>query len=66
MAEKLIANAIRLRLYAFQAIPRLYIATILPLQRPSPVRVADRYEQMARQVVLLGLQHPMHGVSSLL
>jgi hypothetical protein len=64
MAEKLIANAIRLRLYAFQAIPRLYVAMVFPVRRPSPVRVADRYEQMARQVVLLGLQYPMRGVSS--
>ena len=66
MAEKLIDNAIRLRLYAFQAIPRLYIAMLLPLQRPSPLRVAERYEQMTRQVVLLGLQYPMRGISSAL
>jgi hypothetical protein len=63
MAEKLVENAIRLRLYAFQAIPKLYIAMILPLRSQSSVRVADRYEQMTRQVVLLGLQYPMHGIS---
>lgn len=66
MAEKLVENAIRLRLYAFRAIPRLYIAMILPLRQQSPVHVADRYEQMTRQVVLLGLQYPMRGVSSAL
>ena len=64
MAEKLRDNAIRLRLYALQAIPRIYISMVLPAGRPSPVRVADRYEQMTRQVVLLGLQYPMPGVSN--
>jgi hypothetical protein len=66
MAEKLIENAIQLRLYAFQAIPKLYIAMFLPLQRLSPVRVADRYEQMTRQVVLLGLQYPTGSISGAL
>jgi hypothetical protein len=66
MAEKLVENAIRLRLYAFQAIPKLYIAMILPLHPQSSVRVADGYEQMTRQVVLLGLQYPMRGISSAL
>jgi hypothetical protein len=66
MAEKMVENAIRLRLYAFQAIPKLYIAMILPLRPQSTVRVADRYEQMTRQVVLLGLQYPMRGISSAL
>jgi len=66
MAEKLIANAIRLRLYAFRVVPRLYVAMVFPVRRPSPVRVAERYEQMTRQVVLLGLQYPMRGVSSAL
>jgi hypothetical protein len=63
MAEKLIDNAIRLRLYALQMIPRLYIAIWLPVGRMSPVRVADRYEQITRQVILLGLQYPTRGVS---
>jgi hypothetical protein len=66
MAEKLVENAIRLRLYAFQAIPRLYITMLLPLRQQSPVRVADRYEQMTRQVVVLGLQYPMRGIGSAL
>jgi hypothetical protein len=65
-AEKVIDNAIRLRLYALQAIPRLYIAMVLPVGRLSPVRVADRYELMTRQVVLLGLQYPTRGISSAL
>jgi len=66
MAEELVENAIRLRLYAFQAIPRLYVAMIVPLGQQSPVRVVDRYEQMTRQIVLLGLQYPMRGVSAAL
>jgi hypothetical protein len=64
MAERLINDAIRLRLYAFQAIPRLYVAMLLPVRRLSPVRVVDRYEQITRQVVLLGLRYPMGGASS--
>ncbi len=63
MAEKLIDNAIRLRLYSLQMIPRLYIAMWLPIGRMSPVRVADRYEQITRQVILLGLQYPAGRVS---
>jgi hypothetical protein len=65
-AEKLIDNAVRLRLYALQAIPRLYIAMFLPVGRLSTVRVADRYEQMTRQVVLLGLRYPTGGISTAL
>src|SRR5271154_4350760 len=36
-AEELVNNAIRLRLYALQAIPRLYLSMILPGIRISPV-----------------------------
>jgi hypothetical protein len=66
-AEKLVDNAIRLRLYAFQTIARLYLGMILPGARISPVRIADGYEQMTRLVVLLGcLQYPTRGVSAAL
>jgi hypothetical protein len=66
-AEKLVDNALRLRLYAFHAIPRLYLAMILPAPRISSVRIAERYEQMTRLVVLLGcLQYPTQGVSAVL
>src|SRR5271156_1715688 len=34
-AEKLVDHAIRLRLYAFQAIPRLYIGIVFPGWHPS-------------------------------
>ena len=66
MAVKLIDNAIRLRLYALQAIPKLYISLFLPLGHFSHAAVADRYEQMIRHVVLLGLQYPIGGISSAL
>jgi len=66
-AEKLVDNAIRLRLYASLAIPRLYLGMILPGTYISPVRVAERYEQITRLVVLLGcLQYPTRGVSAAL
>jgi hypothetical protein len=66
-AEKLVQNALRLRLYALQAIPRLYLGMILPGARISPVGIAERYEQMTRLVVLLGcLQYPTRGVSAAL
>jgi hypothetical protein len=66
-AEKLVDNAVRLRLYALHAIPRLYLGMILPGSRISPVRIAESYEQMTRLVVLLGcLQYPTRGVSAAL
>jgi hypothetical protein len=62
-AEKLVQNALRLRLYALQAIPRLYLGMVLPGARISAVGIAERYEQMTRLVVLLGcLQYPTRGV----
>jgi hypothetical protein len=66
-AEKLVQNALRLRLYALQAIPRLYLGMVLPGARISPVGIAERYEQMTRLVVLRGcLQYPTRGVSAAL
>jgi len=65
-AEKLVDHAIRLRLYAFQAIPRLYFGIILPGWHPSSLRVVESYEQLTRQVVRLGLQYPVQGVSAAL
>lgn len=62
-AVKLTDNAIRLRSYAFQAIPRLYLAMVFPGRRFTPARVAESYELMTRQVVLLGLQYPTGEIS---
>jgi hypothetical protein len=66
-AQKLVDNAIRLRLYALHAIPRLYLGMVVPGARITPVRIAERYEQMTRQIVLLGcLQYPTRGISAAL
>jgi hypothetical protein len=66
-ARKLVDNALRLRLYALHARPRLYLGMILPGSRISPVGMAESYEQMTRLVVLLGcLQYPTRGVSAAL
>jgi len=65
-AVKLTDNAIRLRSYAFQAIPKLYLAILFPGRRFSSARVAESYEQMTRQVVLLGLQYPTGQISAAL
>ena len=66
-AEKLLDNALRLRLYALQAIPRLYLAIVLPGIARTPQPVADTYDTITRQVVMLGcLQYPTHGMASAL
>jgi hypothetical protein len=66
-AQKLVDNALRLRLYALHAIPRLYLGMIFPGSRISPVRIAESYEQMTRLVVLLGcLQYPTRGAQAAL
>jgi len=61
-AQNLIDNAIRLRLYAFRAIPWLYVSMIFP-RRFSPLPVVENYERMSRQVARLGLQHRPREVS---
>jgi len=65
-AKRLVDHAVRLRLYALQAIPQLYVGIIFPSWRPSSLRVVESYEQVTRQVVRLGLQYPVHGVSAAL
>jgi|SRR5579863_5539984 len=65
-AEKLIANAIQLRLYALQLVPRLYLEMVVPGARASSIGIAERYESITRQVVMLGIQYPAAGVSAAL
>jgi hypothetical protein len=66
-AEKLLDNALRLRLYAFRTVPRLYLAILFPGISRTPQPVADAYDTMTRQVVMLGcLQFPTHGMASAL
>jgi hypothetical protein len=65
--EKLVDTAIRLRLYAFHAIVKLYLGLVLPGPRVSPVRIAESYEQMTRLVVMLGVfQQAPQGVAAAL
>jgi len=66
-AEKLLDNALRLRLQAFQVVPRLYLGMLVPRTALAPRFVADGYDTLTRQVVMLGcLQYPTRGMSSAL
>jgi len=63
-ADKL---AIRLRLYAFRVVPRLYFGMLMPGVSLAPIDLADAYDTITRQVVMLGcLQYPTRGMSSAL
>ncbi|HEX3103527.1 MAG TPA: hypothetical protein VHQ22_03705 [Terriglobales bacterium] len=65
--EKLLENGLRLRLYAIQVIPRVYLSMAFPKARPVPGIFADTYDTMSRQVVTLSCLHfPTHGMSSAL
>ncbi|HXF11651.1 MAG TPA: hypothetical protein VN517_00740 [Terriglobales bacterium] len=65
--EKLLENGLRLRLYAIQVIPRLYVSMAFPQAGPTPDLLADTYDNMSRQVVTLNCLHfPTHGMSSAL
>jgi hypothetical protein len=65
--EKLLENGLRLRLYAVQVVPRLYLSMAFPKAGPTPDILADTYDNMSRQVVMLScLQFPTHGMSSAL
>jgi hypothetical protein len=65
-ADKLVATAIQLRLYALQATVWLHLGMVIPGVHISSARIAERYEQITRQVVMLGLQYPVPGVSAAL
>ena len=52
--DKLVDNAIRLRLYAFQSVARLYVGFILPGAYLAPAGLAESYEQMTGLVRSLG------------
>lgn len=64
---KLLENGLRLRLYAVQVIPRLYLSMAFPKAGPFSETLADTYDTMSRQVVTLSCLHfPTHGMSSAL
>src|SRR5262249_16423215 len=65
-ADKLLDNAFRLRLYAFRVVPRLYLNVLLPGMNLTPTPVADTYDVLTRQVVMVGLQYATRGMSSAL
>jgi hypothetical protein len=66
-ADKLLDNAFRLRLYAFRVLPRLYLGMVMPGISLAPIDLADTYDTITRQVVMLGcLQYPTRGMSSAL
>jgi hypothetical protein len=57
--RKLVDNAIRLRLYAFFALIKLYIGIVLPGLHLSPLAVADRYERLTEAMAgFTRLQQP--------
>jgi hypothetical protein len=63
-ADKVVENALRLRLYAFQVVPRLYLSMVLPGASLAPYFVADTYDKITRQAVMLGcLQHSTREMS---
>jgi len=65
--ERLLDNGLRLRVYAFQLVPRLYLSMAFPNIGPVPDSIADTYDSMNRQVVRLSsLRFPTYGMSSAL
>jgi hypothetical protein len=64
-AEKLYDNALRLRLYAFKAVPKLYLGVLVPGAGLGSCPVAETYDTITRQAVTLGcLQCPHRGASA--
>ena len=64
--ESLVDTALQLRLAAFRSLAVLYFRIILPGRHVSLAGVAERYEVVTGQVVMLGLRHPLPGVSAVL
>jgi len=64
-ADKLLENALRLRLYAIKSLPRLYISMIFPHASAAPHAIAETYETMTRQAIVLGcVRTPASEVSA--
>ena len=63
-AESLQENALRLRLYSLQTLPRLYVSMFVPSFGRAPHGLAENYDRLTRQMVTLGcLQSPARVVS---
>src|SRR5215472_7286641 len=52
-AERLQDNAFRLRLYAWQTLPRLYFAALVPGAGSIPQTLAESYDSLTRQMITL-------------
>jgi hypothetical protein len=64
-ANKLLENALRLRLYTIQTLPRLYLSMVFPRARLAPYMIADTYDTITQQVITLRrLQNPATGIST--
>ena len=51
--EKLVEDSLRLRLYAFHAMARLYLGIFLPWTHLSLLSIPDRYDRVTRMAVVL-------------
>jgi hypothetical protein len=63
-AEKLLDNALDLRLYAFQVVPRLYMSALVPSISHAPHSIVERYDRATRQMTMLRLLRQPVGVSN--
>jgi len=62
---RLLENAMRLRIYAFRMIPRLYYAALFPGATLTSSRLPEAYDTVTRQTVMLGCVQPAsQGVSA--
>src|SRR5579863_6147663 len=53
-ADKLLENALRLRLYALRSLPRLYLSMVFPNASAATQVVAETYDTVTRQAIILG------------
>lgn len=53
-ALSLLENASKLRLYALRVVPQLWLSMLIPGLRLTPLSVAESYDAVAREVVILG------------
>lgn len=64
-ADRLLDHALGLRLYALQALPRMYLSMLFPSAGRAPHFIAETYDTMVRQAVVIGcLRHPASEMSS--
>lgn len=62
-AQTLLENATRVRLYAFQLVPQLYLSMLVPGINHAPHSMAELYDKMTRLGVTLNcLRTPAQGL----